>query len=101
MSQNRAVYSSETSITVTRGIHFDCRMDVVGYCFVYSSTKLEAIRSSEMSVKFYQTARRHAPERSIIDSDPCEWIWRGAVTAYLEMLCRHFPGRTKENHGTP
>jgi hypothetical protein len=36
-------------------------------CFTYSSSlKLEAIRSSETSVNFYQTSRHHIPEDNTV-----------------------------------
>jgi hypothetical protein len=36
-------------------------------CFTYSSTlEMEAVRSSEASVNFYQITRRHVPEDSVL-----------------------------------
>jgi hypothetical protein len=47
---------------------FPCRLFLVATFLAYFSTlKMEAVRSSETSVNFYQTTRHYIPE----DSTPC------------------------------
>jgi hypothetical protein len=48
--------------------NIDIKQSLAVILVYFSALKMEAIRSSETSVKFYRTARRHMPENSMLFS---------------------------------